>query len=115
MAEISAAAYADLRAYVRSNWTRVRVQDAAGAVNQLELTTADPRVAWSGTHPIELTITLKGTDPDVTGKQLGRSLLFKGADTGFAAPYSVESFEPFTVGVEDELVIRHRIEIPDIV
>ena len=117
MAEITAKAYQDLRDYITANWKYIELRDEEGAP-VIRLGVGDPRVTWTnveGAQTLELTITLRGTDSDITlPSTFASSAIYKVASGGEA--YSVESFSAFTMeGEGDELTVKHQIQVPQVV
>lgn len=124
MAQITEAAYQDLRAHAVSTWTRVGLYDEAGVLS-LSLAPGDPRVAWSGAgNPRTLTVTLTAEDADTTGLTFARIKVFTVADAGMAAPLLNELIMiagsdppepgPVTLVGLDTLEIMHEVELPDL-
>jgi hypothetical protein len=117
MSEIKQAGYQDLRDYIQNNWTYIELRDNNGlAVVRLPI--SDPRVSWThlpGSQTLELTVIVKGSDPDILVPQtFAGTAIYKVANEG--VPMSEETFVPFTIMSEDdELTIRHQIEVPEVV
>lgn len=115
MAEITSQAYQDLRDYIQANWKYIELRDDVnGAI--LRIDPADPRVTWThvpGAQTLELSVTIKGSDADITIPQtFASSAIYKVATGGDA--YSVEAFSSsFTIqAAEDELRVKHQLEVP---
>lgn len=116
MANATSYAYEDLRAYVTANWRFIELRDALGNPF-VRLSTSDTRVAWThtaGSQTLELTITLQGSNSDITlPSTFAQSALFKNSTDTNDKALSVETFPAFTMeGIGDELTIKHRIEVP---
>lgn len=114
MANATSTAYQDLRDYIQANWRYVELRDSLGNPF-LRISTSDTRVAWThqaGSQTLELTVTIQGSNSDITlPSAFSQSAIFKTATGG--QPMSLETFPTFTMeGVGDELVIKHRIEVP---
>ena len=120
MAEITNAGYQLLRDYIESatGYAYIEVQTAAGVTWERLQISADDRCVWThapDAQTLELTITLNGDDADVTlPQEFGKSVFFAGADGGSAL--STETFTTATLEHEDDdLVIKHRLEVPEVV
>jgi len=118
MAEILGAGYQDLRDYIEANWIWIELRDDTNTPI-LRVDTSDPRVSWThtpGDQVLELTIVVSGSDADITPPQTFRySAIFKTGPTG-GHLFSVEEFTPFTIEtVDDQLTVRHQIEVPQVV
>lgn len=114
MADILAAGYSDLRAYFAGAWGRVVLYDGDG-VAQLTLPAGDARVAWSGTNPRTVTVTLHGSEADVVGKTFARIKVFKSTDTTSSTPLADETFAEGAAGpinALDSLTITHTFTTP---
>lgn len=117
MAEITAKAYQDLRDYITANWKYIELRDGAESP-VIRIGVDDPRVTWTNeveAQTLELTVTIKGTDSDVTLPcTFASSAIYKVASGGEA--YSVESFSAFAMeGEGDELTVKHQIQVPQVV
>jgi len=116
MANATSFAYSDLRAYIVANWNYIELRDSLGNAF-IRLSTSDTRVSWThtvGSQTLELTVTIQGSNSDIQlPSAFSQSAIFKVATAGEAV--SVETFPTFTMeGVGDELVIKHRMEVPRI-
>lgn len=115
MAEITQAAYQNLRDYIQSNWKYIELQDDTG-VAIVRLSPSDSRVTSiiEGNN-VKITVVVKGSDSDITApKTFAKSVIYNVATGG--SPLSVESFTPFTIeGDQDELTIIHSIQVPKVV
>lgn len=117
MAEIKEQGYQDIRSYIQSNWKYIELRDSDN-VAVLRLDPTDNRVSWThieGSQTLELTVVVKGSDTEITLPQTFQtSAIYKVAVDGDA--YSEESFTPFTMeGTNDELTVKHQIQVPQIV
>jgi hypothetical protein len=117
MSALLAAGYADLRAYVIANWGRVRLYNAADAL-QLSLAATDPRVVWgANANPFTLTVNLSGADADTLGKTFYSARIFKASDAAYATSFGYELFAEgaATVGqATDTLTLTATFELPDL-
>lgn len=117
MAEVTTEAYQDLRDYIEDNWDYIEFRDDADNP-VVRLGVSDPRIEWShtaGDQELEITAVLRGDDGDITTPQtISKSLIFK-QDTG-GDPLSVEELTEFTIEQDDdELTVKHKIQVPQIV
>ncbi|WP_210367431.1 hypothetical protein [Bacillus sp. REN3] len=117
MAEITQAAYQNLRDYIQANWKYIELQDDTG-VAIVRLSVYDSRVTWThsvGEQTLKLQVIIKGSDSDITvPKTFAKSVIFNVATGGNLL--STESFTPFTIeGDQDELTVIHLIEVPKVV
>lgn len=117
MAEITEAGYQTVRDFIEANWIYHSLRDDADA-EVLRLSTADARVSWThtaGAQVLELTTVISGADTDVTTPQIfAGSEIYNVATEG--EPLADETFEAFTINTtSDELTVKHRIEVPQVV
>lgn len=117
MAEITSAGYQSVRDFIEANWVYIELRDDT-STPVLRLGVSDSRVSWThnpGDQVLELTVVLKGSDADVPlGTTFGGSAIFDVGTGGSAL--SEETFTPFTISVdEDQLTVKHRIEVPRVV
>lgn len=117
MSEIKTAGYQDLRDYIQATWTYIELRDNEGAAI-IRLPATDPRVSWThepGAQTLELTAVIKGSDPDISLPQaIAGSALFKVDEGGEAI--SEETFIAFTLAAEeDEITIKHQLQVPQVV
>lgn len=117
MAEITSAAYQNLRDHIQNTWKYIELRDDAG--NPIvRLSVDDPRVDWThtaGAQTLELSVTIKGSDSDITiPKTFASSAIYNVATNGTA--FSVENFSSsFTIqAAEDELRVKHQIQVPSL-
>ncbi|MCC3645823.1 hypothetical protein JGK52_03875 [Cytobacillus oceanisediminis] len=116
MAEITSAAYQDLRSYIQSNWKYIELQDESG--NKIvRLSPSDSRVTWthlSAESVLKLQVIIKGSDADITSpKTFAKSVIYNVATGG--SPFSTESFTPFKIeSDQDELTVIHNIQVPQV-
>jgi hypothetical protein len=118
MAEITTAGYENIRQHILDSWIWIELRDDTNTP-VLRISTSDPRVAWTSldptTNPLELVITIEGADVDVPVPTTFQYSAIYDVNTAGDA-YSVESFTVFTISAnEDQLTVRHRIEVPQIV
>jgi hypothetical protein len=117
MAEILTAGYEDIREHIIDTWIWIELRDEIGDP-VVRLSTADPRVSFTSldptVNPIELVITVEGADGDIPVPTTFRySAIFNVGTLG--SPFSVEEFTQFTINApEDQLTVRHRIQVPQI-
>ncbi len=117
MAEILAAGYENLRQHILDTWIWIELRDDLGDP-VVRLDVSDSRVAWTSTdpttNPLELVITVEGADADIPVPTTFRySAIYNVGVSGSA--FSVEEFTQFTISAnEDQLTVRHRIQVPQI-
>ncbi|MGV3266207.1 hypothetical protein [Cytobacillus pseudoceanisediminis] len=114
MAEITSAAYQNLRDYIKSNWKYIELQDDLGNII-LRLSPSDSRVTWThlaGESVLKLQVIIKGSDSDITApKTFAKSVIYNVATGGTA--FSEETFTAFTIeSDQDELTVIHNISVP---
>jgi hypothetical protein len=117
MAEISTTGYQSIRNFIQANWTYLELRKTDGTP-VLRLSTADPRVVYTnvaGAQTLEITVSLKGSDTDITlPQEFAQSAIF--SDGSSTNAFSVESFTAFTMeSTLDELTVKHQIEVPEII
>lgn len=117
MAEVTAAAYQDLRNYIQANWKYIELQDGNGNA-VIRLSPSDSRCTWTnaaGDQTLRLQVVIKGSDSDITKPSTyAKSAIYNVATGG--SPFSVESFTAFTIESDmDELTVTHNIQVPQIV
>ena len=117
MAEITQAAYQNLRDYIQVNWKYIELQDDLSNVI-VRLSPSDSRVTWThlaGEPTLKLQVIIKGSDTDIMApKTFAKSIIYNVTTGG--SQLSVESFTPFTIeGDQDELTVIHSIEVPKVV
>lgn len=116
MAEISTAAYQELRSHIQSTWKYIELQDATGN-KVVRLSPSDSRVTWThnvGDSILKLQVIIKGSDTDITApKTIAKSAIFNLATGGTA--FSLEPFTPFTIETDqDEITVVHSIQVPKV-
>ncbi|MFT8321682.1 MAG: hypothetical protein ABF649_12310 [Bacillus sp. (in: firmicutes)] len=115
MAEITSAAYQNLRDYIQTNWKYIELQDDTG-VAIIRLSPSDSRVAYTAEgQTLKLQVVVKGSDADInTPTTFAKSAIFDVASGG--TPYSSETFTSFTIeSDQDELTVIHSIQVPQVV
>ena len=122
MVEILSQGYTELLNAVNPNATHsdfdgIELLDAG--TSQVQATTADSRVtvtSSAGVNPYTLQITVSPSDADVsTGDTFDESRVYNGAPSTEQAVTARESFTSVTLQTnDDELVVDHDIEIPQI-
>ena len=120
MAEITEAGYQVIRDLIESTsgYGYIELQEADGTPWERLVIDTDARCVWShaaSAQTLELTITIRGDDADVTlPQEFGKSVFFAGASGGSAL--STETFTTATLENEtDELVLKHQIQVPEVV
>lgn len=121
MSEINNYGYQDLRDYIQANWNYLELRDAGGAAIVRLQVGVDSRVTWThtvGAQILEITAVIKGSDSDISGslpKTFASSAVYKVASAGNA--FSAEAFtSSFTIAtVDDQLTVKHRIQVPKVV
>ncbi|UOE57289.1 hypothetical protein [Cytobacillus oceanisediminis] len=116
MAEITSAAYQNLRDYIQSNWKYIELQDESGN-KIIRLSPSDSRVTWThlgGESVLKLQVIIKGSDADITAPKIfAKSVIYNVATGG--SSFSTESFTPFTIETDqDELTVIHNIVVPKV-
>ena len=118
MAEITQVGYQGIRDFIEANWKFIELKDDKGA-KIVRLDTTDERVSFThtpGAKTLELSIVITGSDVEVSLPQtFAASAIFTSAD-GTEAVTAVEAFSPFEMTMaEDQITVRHRIEVPQTV
>ncbi|MBS3679950.1 hypothetical protein KGF86_06975 [Ornithinibacillus massiliensis] len=140
MAEITEAAYQQLRQYIIENWQFIELRDQTN-IPIIRLSPDDERVTWvhqmiEGEQEIvdydelfnpiygepkrllpntlQLQIVIKGNDPDITLPQtFAKSVIYNVPNNGEAI--SEETFEPFNMqNQNDQLTVIHNIQVPQL-
>ena len=114
--EILSAGYQDLRQYISTNWSTLKVLDASNAVVTTIALATDTRVSVLAdyTHQeMQYKIVLKGSDSDIgVGKVVAGTQLYKGT----TAVGAIETFTSFTFeNSADTLNITVHIQVPKVV
>lgn len=119
MSEINTNGYQELRDYIQANWKYLELRDGSGNPIVRLQAGVDPRVTWThnaGAQVLELTAVIKGSDSDIGAlpRTFASSAVFKVAANGSA--FSVEAFSSsFTIAtVDDQLTVKHRIQVPKV-
>lgn len=117
MAEITQVGYKGIRDFIQANWKFIELRNAQG-VKIVRLSTDDQRVSFThaaGAQTLELSIVITGADAEITlPTTFASSVLFTSGDSTEAVT-AVESFSPFEMTMaEDQITVRHRIEVPQI-
>lgn len=122
MAEILSAGYTELLNAINPNATHDDFDGIellnSGTV-QVQATTSDSRVTVTsnaGSNPYTLQITVSPSDSDVSsGDSFDQSKVYNGAPSSATAVTAAESFTSVTLQeTDDELVVDHDIEVPQI-
>lgn len=115
MAEITNAGYQSIRNYIENTWKFIELRDDAGAPI-LRLSTDDPRVTFTHapeSQVLELSIVIKGDDAGITLPQKFQSSVIFDQEAEGDALTPVEEFALFEMATtEDQITVRHRIEVP---
>lgn len=133
MAEINEQAYQDLRTYIQNNWKQLKLQDEEGN-DVVTLQADDQRLTW--VHAMKQEVVdydemynpIYGDVPD--SQTLTLQAIIKGADSDITAPVTItksvvlnadndalssETLNPFTIeSDEDELTVKHNIQVPQV-
>lgn len=117
MAEITQAAYQDLRGHIQSNWQYIELQDDVGTPI-VRLSPSDSRVTWThvaDSQTLQLQVVITGSDSEITlPTTFAKSVIYNVASGG--NPISEEVFEAFTMTqAEDQLTVTHSIQVPQVV
>ncbi|MGG0666962.1 hypothetical protein ABE073_00275 [Lederbergia citrisecunda] len=118
MAEISQAGYKSIREHIEASWNFIELQDDTGA-KVVRLDTTDSRVSFThnpGAEVLELSIVINGSDADITLPQVfASSAIYESA--GATEPVTAsEPFSNFEMTMEeDQITVRHRIQVPQTV
>lgn len=105
-----------IRDYIQSSWSYVELASYSGTVwKRLALT--DPRVQWThtpGAQTLQLTITIKGTDADVTiPLAIGKISMYNVA-VGGSALVSEQFTEQNITVIENVLTLTYQLQIPKV-
>lgn len=115
MAEITQVGYQGIRNYIEENWKFIELQDDNGA-KIVRLSPEDPRVEWThapGAQTLELSIVINGSDADITLPQVFAASAVYDSEEATEPMTAVESFSSFEMTMEeDQITVRHRIEVP---
>lgn len=116
MAEVKWSGYQDLRDHIEATWTYIELRNENNQAI-LRLPISDPRVQWVhslGDQVLQLKVTIKGSDPDINLPQtIAGSAIYKVPTGGDAL--CEETFVKFTlISEEDEITIRHQIQVPEV-
>lgn len=114
--EITQNAYEDIREeYIKDNYNLMEILDDEDNV-VLTLEISDNRLSWNhttGDNPMELTAVLSGSDEEITLPQkISKSVIKKNDESITVSERLTADFE--FQEEEDELTIRHKLEIPEI-
>lgn len=118
MAEITQTGYQGIRDFIEANWKFIELRNESGA-KIVRLDTSDDRVNFThvpGAQTLELSIVITGNDTEITlPTTFASSVIFTSAE-GAEAVTAVEAFSPFEMTMEeDQITVRHRIEVPQTV
>ncbi|MFO1445283.1 hypothetical protein KDN24_19205 [Bacillus sp. Bva_UNVM-123] len=113
MAEITSAAYQDLRDYIQANWSYIALKSESNE-EIIRIPTSDEKVAWlheEGTPILTLELRLTGLDFDTKPQIVSKAELYKTLES--ANPLVSESFAAVTIEVDaDKLVVTLNIQVP---
>lgn len=116
MAEISEDGYEDIRDHIESTWVYLELRDDADS-QIIRVDDSDSRLSWThsdGDQTLEYTITVSGSDSDISPPQtFEKSALYK-EDSG-GDYMSLESFTQFTIETsDDQLTVKHQVQVPQV-
>ncbi len=117
MAEVTPEGYQSIRDFIQANWIYHSLRDDLDA-EVIRISPSDARCEWThsaGAQTLELTTTVTGADADITPPQtFAGSELYDVSSGG--SPLADETFTQFTIESDsDELTIKHRLEVPQVV
>lgn len=122
MAEVLTQAYTEILNFINPNGTGntfdgIELLDTG--TSQVQATTEDSRVtvtSTAGDNPYTLQITVSPSDSDVdSGDSFNESVIYNGDPSTGSAVTENESFTSVTLQeTDDELVVDHDIEVPQI-
>ena len=116
--EITEAGYQSIRNFLQGissdPWTFIEIRDGS-QTPVFRLGLADPRVSWvhdPGAQVLVMRVELSGSDEDITLPQsFGGAAFFQSASGGVAMAEDTFSTVTFET-VDDQLVIRPRLQVP---
>jgi hypothetical protein len=115
--EITAEGYQSVRDFIEANWIYHSLRDDSDD-EVIRISTSDARTEWThdpGNQVLELTTTVAGSDGDITPPQVFAGSEIYDVSSG-GSPLADETFEAFTIETDsDELTVKHRIEVPQVV
>lgn len=114
---LSASAYLDLRNYIQSTYLYVEITDSSDAqITRLQIGGSDGRAVWShttGANPMQLTITLKGSDSDIPNPSTIGGLYLHETSSDTTRKNESVALTVFTIqSTSDELTITAQIALP---
>lgn len=113
MAQVTTYAYDKLTTFAIGSWQYLEVQKADGTPIR-RFTTTDGLTITQVGQTIVYQIVISGTDALFTGQTVSKSVVYDSATGG--QPLATETFAEFTfITVEDELTVKHVIQIPQVV
>lgn len=113
MAQVTNYAYETLRQFAIGSWKYLEAQKSDGTVIKRFGTTDGLTITQVG-QTIEYKIVISGADALFTGQSVAKSVIYNVATGG--QPIATETFTVFTFDVtEDELTIKHVLQIPQVV
>jgi len=116
--EITTEGYQSLRDHIEAEWIYIELRETEGGNVWKRVSTTDGRVKWNHeaeAQELEMEVTIGGGDGDITLPQtFAESALFDTSTGG--SQLSANTFTSVTLEEEtDELIIRHRVQVPQIV
>lgn len=115
MTQLATDGFEDIRSYIQTNWPFIAIVDANGnEVTRIDVPN-DARASWSSgssTNPLEATITLTGSDSDITlPVTIDTTESYK--SSGATTVMGSDTFADATLqNSGDELTITHQISLP---
>ncbi|MGE6488935.1 hypothetical protein [Paenisporosarcina sp. NPDC076898] len=113
MTQVTSYAYYKLQTYAIGSWKYLEVQKADGTPIK-RFAVADGLTITQVGQSIEYQIIISGSNALFTGQSVAKSVIFDVATGG--QPIAIETFTEFTFAAsEDQLTIKHTIQIPQVV
>jgi len=113
MTQVTTYAYDSIRAFAIGSWKYLEVQKADSTAIK-RFTTIDGLTITQVGQAVEYKIVISGVDALFTGQSVAKSVIYDVATSG--QPIATETFAEFTFAAsEDELTIKHVIQIPQVV
>lgn len=113
MTQVTNYAYDKIRAFAVGSWKYLEVQKADGTAIK-RFTTTDGLTITQVGQTIEYKIVINGANALFTSQSVAKSVIYDVATSG--QPIATETFTVFTFAAnEDELTIKHVLQIPQVV
>lgn len=115
MAEVTEAAYQNIRNHLQTTWGYIELRNNEGApITRIPIGT-DARAKWvhsAGDRTLNVQVTVKGADADIPIPSIiGGAALYNVATGGEA--FTVETFTlSYIMDASDTCVINHLVEVP---